>query len=249
MTGPCRYRVDCAYDGSDFSGWQVQPRRVTIQGEFERVLRELTQETIRVEASGRTDAGVHARGQVAHFECASRAMTPKQLMRALNALLPEAIRVLKVRAVSPEFHARFSATGKEYRYFIHNAPVLLPDIRRYRVWVREPLDVQAMQMAARHLEGEHDFAAFAANPNRELEGTRRHVQLLTVRKQGSEIMIQAKGNGFLYKMVRSLAGFLIRVGRGEVDPDTAAAILKSGVRTARVPTAPPHGLFLWRVYY
>jgi tRNA pseudouridine38-40 synthase len=244
-----RYRLEVAYDGTDLSGWQVQPQRTTVQGELERVLLELCGRAVRVEASGRTDAGVHARGQVAHLDWPAVPMPPPRLMRALNALLPDAIRVLRVRRVAADFHARFSARGKEYRYFIDNAPVRMPVDRLYRAWIREPLDVAAMQAAALALVGCHDFAAFAANPNREIDGTTRTLHELRVTRRGTLITIRARGDGFLYKMVRSLAGYLIRVGRGEVAPDEARTILASRIRTARVPTAPPEGLFLWRVYY
>lgn len=247
---PQRYRITVAYDGSAYSGWQVQPRHVTVQGELERVLVELSgAEKVRVESSGRTDRGVHAKEQVAHFDLPSGAFRPDKLRIGMNALLKPDIRILNVRKVPADFHARFSAKGKEYRYFIANEPVPLPFHRLYRTWIKDPLDVKAMQKAARLLEGRHDFVAFAANPNRELDGTVRTLYELSVTRRGAEIMIRARGDGFLYKMVRSLSGFLIRVGRGEVSPETAQTILHSKVRTARVPTAPPEGLFLWRVYY
>lgn len=246
---PLRYRLTLAYDGTAYHGWQVQPRHRTIQGECERVLRELSGVRTRVEASGRTDTGVHARGQVAHFDWAVPVRLPTKLQLGLNALLPPDIRVLAIRRVPAHFHARFSATGKEYRYFIHNAEPIWPDCRSYRLPVRKPLDVQAMSAAAAKLQGYHDFAAFAANPNREIDGTSRTIHRFRVTRQGPLITLQVKGDGFLYRMVRSLAGFLIRVGNGELTPDHARTILASGTRTARVPTAPPQGLFLWRVYY
>ncbi len=244
-----RYRITLAYDGTAYSGWQVQPRHTTVQGELERVLRELSGQPTRVESSGRTDSGVHAREQVAHFDFPSNRFEPAALQRGMNALLEADIRVLNVRKVARSFHARFSAKGKEYRYFIHNDGVLSPFHRHYRTWIKEPLDVPAMCQAAQSLEGYHDFAAFAANPNREVDGTSRNVYRLTVTKRGPEIVMRVVGDGFLYKMVRSMAGFLIRIGRGEVGPETASTILASQIRTARVPTAPPEGLFLWRVYY
>jgi tRNA pseudouridine38-40 synthase len=245
-----RFRLEVAYDGTAYAGWQVQPRHTTVQGELERVLREITgAEKVRVESSGRTDAGVHARGQVAHTDLLDPPMRPEKLALGMNALLAEDIRVQRIRSVPDSFHARFSAIGKEYRYYIHNAPVWSPTDRLYRSWIREPLNLAAMQKAAALLQGQHDFAAFAANPNREIDGTVRHVSILKVAKAGPLITVRAVGDGFLYKMVRSLAGFLIRVGREEVPPQAAADILHSKVRTARVPTAPPEGLFLWKVYY
>jgi tRNA pseudouridine38-40 synthase len=245
-----RFRLDVAYDGTAYAGWQVQPRHTTVQGELERVLKEITgAEKVRVESSGRTDAGVHARGQVAHTDLPDQPMRPEKLALGMNALLAPDIRVRKIREVPDTFHARFSAVGKEYRYFIHNAPVWSPTDRLYRSWIRETLDVPAMQKTARLLQGKHDFAAFAANPNREIEGTVRHVPILNVRKSGELITVRVVGDGFLYKMVRSLTGFLIRIGRGELPPHVATEILHSKVRTARVPTAPAEGLFLWKVYY
>jgi tRNA pseudouridine38-40 synthase len=243
-----RYKMVLAYDGSLYAGWQTQPGHVTIQGELERVLKELTGETARIHSSGRTDRGVHAQGQVAHFDL-EKPVVLRRFVLGFNALLKEDIRVYSIEEVSSEFHARYSAKGKEYRYFIWNGPVLPPSMRFYRTWVRPRLDVKAMQEAARLLVGNNDFAAFSANPNREIDGTVRHLRELVVRRHGREITIVARGDGFLYKMVRSLAGFLIRVGNGELKPEAASTILSSKVRTARVPTAAPQGLFLWRVEY
>ena len=244
-----RYRMLLAYDGTAYAGWQVQPRHRTVQGELERVLEQLTGRPVRVEASGRTDSGVHARGQVAHFDLTDMVIDPDRLQVGLNALLDPDIRVAAVKPTPSTFHARFSAKGKEYRYFIHNDPVVPPFDQRYRTHIRQPLDAAAMQQAAGWLVGRHDFAAFAANPNREIDGTVRTVYRLSVSRKGPLLTLRACGDGFLYKMVRSLAGYLIRVGAGEVAPEAARATLESRVRTARVPTAAPEGLFLWRVYY
>jgi tRNA pseudouridine38-40 synthase len=243
-----RYLAIVAYDGGAYSGWQIQPQRPSVQGELERVIGEITGHRPRVHSSGRTDTGVHARAQPAHFDLPFHADAGK-LQAGLNALLPSDIRVMRVRAVAPDFHARYSCTGKEYRYFIWNGPVLPPFERRYRTWERRPLDVTAMSEAASRLVGRHDFAPFSANPNREIDGTVRHLRKLDVLRRGALVTIVAQADGFLYRMVRSLAGFLIRVGRGELSPQAAGEILAHGIRTARVPTAPPEGLFLWRVFY
>ena len=243
-----RYKMVVAYDGSQYSGWQVQPAHRTIQGELERVLFALTQESVRVQCSGRTDRGVHARAQVAHFDLSAPAICRK-LVHGLNALLAEDIRVFSVAKVPDSFHARFGTEGKEYRYFIYNGPIMPPSLRHTRAWVRPRLDVPAMNRAARMLVGKNDFAAFSANPNREIDGTVRHLRALKVMRRGREVIIVARGDGFLYKMVRSLAGFLIRVGTGELEPSAAESILGSKIRTARVPTAAPQGLFLWKVDY
>jgi tRNA pseudouridine38-40 synthase len=170
-------------------------------------------------------------------------------MKGLNALLPPDIRILRLTRAKADFHARRSAIRKEYRYFIWNHSILDPCRRLYAAHVRHPLDVKAMREAAALLEGRHDFAAFTANPNREVESTVRELKYLRVRKTGTLITVRAASEGFLYKMVRSLCGLLIRVGEGAETPEAARHILHSKVRTARVPTAAPQGLFLWRVWY
>ncbi len=237
-----------AYDGTGYAGWQVQPGAVTIQGAMEAALKQVTGETTRVQCSGRTDAGVHAIGQAAHFDLAKPYALDK-LQFSLNSVLPEDIRVLELKRAQPDFHARFSPKGKEYRYFIWNGPVMPPHLRHHHYFVRKPLDVAAMRRAAALLVGKQDFASFSANPNREISGTVRHLHGLVIAKRGHEIVIRASGDGFLYKMVRSLAGFLIRVGAGDLPPESARTILDAKLRTATVPTAPPEGLFLWKVFY
>lgn len=246
--GGRRYRLTVAYDGTDFHGWQAQPNKATVQGALEAALAQLTGETIRVHSCGRTDTGVHARAQVAHFDLKLPWET-RRLQHGLNALLPDSVRALDLRLARPTFHARYDAKGKEYRYSIWNAPVPCPLHRRQTVHVRLPLDLPAMRQAAGMLEGTRDFAAFSANPHREIGGTVRTLWRLTVRKQGPLITIAAVGDGFLYKMVRSLAGHLIRVGLGAVPAAETAALLASQRRTARVETAPARGLCLWKIHY
>ena len=243
-----RYRIDIAYDGTAYAGWQVQPNGVTVQEKLEQALFELTRQRTKVHGSGRTDQGVHARAQVAHFDLAD-ARDPKALAKGLNALLPGDIRVSRPARADVAFHARRSAVSKEYRYFIWNAENVPPFLRLYRTRVKNRLDVGAMQQAADRLCGRHDFAAFTANPNRPVESTVRTLHELRVARRGSEITIAAVGEGFLYKMVRSLAGFLIRAGEGTICPSETGTILSSRRRTARVETAPPEGLFLWHVTY
>lgn len=247
--GGCRYRMTLAYDGTDFSGWQVQPDKRTVQGEVETGLQHLAGAVVHLHSCGRTDAGVHARAQVAHFDLAAPWKTPGKIGQALNARLPDSIRVLTVRRTRPGFHARYDAQGKQYRYSIWNAPVACPLHRRQTLHVWRPLDVAAMRQAAALLEGQHDFASFSANPGREISGTVRTLWQLAVRQQGPLLTLAVMGDGFLYKMVRSLAGHLIRVGLGAVAADETHAILAARVRTARVETAPPHGLCLWTIYY
>lgn len=243
-----RYKITVSYDGTDYAGWQIQPNGPTVQANIEKALHELSQEKVKVHGSGRTDQGVHARGQVAHFDL-ERPFKPFVLKKALNALLPADIRIVRVELCDPAFHARRSAVSKEYRYFIWNAELMPPCLRRYRTHVRYKLNIDLMEKASAQLTGRHDFASFTANSRKGIDGTVRNLTSLTVKKNGSGILISAVGEGFLYKMVRSLAGYLIRVGQGAVLPDETRHILHAKERTAKVPTARPEGLFLWRVDY
>ena len=171
------------------------------------------------------------------------------LQKALNALLPPTIRVRALRSAAPTFHARYDALGKEYRYTIYNAPVADPCLRRTTLHIRAPLDLAAMRDAAARLVGRHDFAAFSANPHREIGGTVRTLYRLEVSRCGALVTIRAVGDGFLYKMVRSLAGHLVRVGRHAVPAAETDALLASRTRTARVETAPAHALSLHSIHY
>ena len=243
-----RYRIDIAYDGTAYAGWQIQPNGLAIQEVIEKAITRMTSEQTKVHGSGRTDRGVHARQQVAHFDLAA-SFAPESFLKGLNANLPADVRVLKVRLAAPSFHARRSARAKQYRYFIWNGAILPPVRRRYAAHIRKTLNVGSMNDAAALLVGRHDFAAFSANPDRIVESTVRTLKELRVRKASHEVVIVASADGFLYKMVRSLAGFLIRVGEGAVPPSAAREILASKTRTATVPTAPPQGLFLWNVSY
>lgn len=244
-----RYKMAVSYDGTDYAGWQVQPNGVTIQEKLEKAVKEITGETVKIHGSGRTDQGVHAREQVCHFDLQSFGGPLNSLKKGLNAILPADIRVLKIQVTHPSFHARRTAKWKEYRYFIWNGAILPPFLCRYRTHIRHRLDVGLMNRAAAALVGRHDFAAFTANPNREIESTVRRLMSLKVVKRGNEITLITRSDGYLYRMVRSLAGFLIRVGEGAVPWEKAGEILKSRERTARVPTARAQGLFLWKVGY
>lgn len=244
-----RWRIDLSYDGTDYGGWQVQPGTTkTVQATVEKALSILAGTPVKVHASGRTDSGVHARLQVCHADVEKR-IEPDRLRRSMNALTPPDVRVLRAFHVPPDFHARRSVREKEYRYFIWNGEVMPPFLRRYRLHVSRPLDVAAIRSAAKSLIGRHDFASFTANPNREVATTVRAVTRLNVRKRGNEITISVAGEGFLYKMVRSLVGFLLKVGDGRMQPADAERILDARLRTAHVETAPPQGLFLWNVRY
>ncbi len=244
-----RCKLTIAYDGTPYAGWQIQPNKPTVQEDIEQVLKKLTGQALRIHHSGRTDAGVHAKGQVAHVDLDPPVDCAK-FQNSLNALLPDAISIMKLEPVAADFHARFSAVGKEYRYFIWNGPAVPPDLRLYRLHERRTLNISAMKRAAEHLVGPHDFAAFTANPNRKIGGTVKTVRSIRVsRSREGDVQLCVEGKGFLYKMVRSIAGFLLRVGVGELEAVDADRFLRAGNRTHEVPTAPPLGLFLWRVDY
>lgn len=243
-----RYKITISYDGTNYAGWQLQKTHPTVQSKMEEAILERTGETVRVHSSGRTDTGVHARGQVAHFDL-EKGIPAIDLRPGLLAYLPEDIRVEQIEETGQAFHARFSSIGKQYRFRIWNDRVMRAYLRKYRAHVPCPLDLDAMRQAAGDLVGTHDFTAYSSNPKRPVESNVRTLHKLDIEGDGPEVLITAEGSGFLYKMVRSLAGFLIQVGRGEEPASEAAVILESKVRTARVPTAHPQGLYLWEVYY
>ena len=243
-----RYKLRISYDGSGYCGWQIQPNVTSVQESLEVAIKRITGIRPRVHGSGRTDQGVHARCQVAHCDLPSK-LVPRTLWNGLNGVLPPDISIISVARVPCTFHARRSAKGKEYRYFIWNGPTVPPYLRHMRAHVKPKLNVAAMQKAAVLLIGKQDFAAYSANPNRDVESTVREVHQIRIVKKGHELAIIVKGEGFLYKMVRSLAGFLIRVGEGAIFPGDTVRILRTRQRTARVPTAPACGLFLWNVIY
>lgn len=244
-----RYRLKVAYDGTRFAGWQRQPNGLSVQETLERAIAPLAApHACTVHGSGRTDAGVHARGQVVHFDMA-RELPPLKLRRALNGVLPPDVQVLEADEAAANFDARRSAVGKEYRYFVWNDEVLPPDRRLYAAHVRRPMGLDAVRDAAARFVGRHDFAAFSANPNREVLSTVREIFALDVVADGPSLAFHVSGDGFLYKMVRSIAGFLIAVGTGKEKPGAVDEVMASRSRTARVESAPPQGLFLWRVWY
>lgn len=238
-----------AYDGSDFQGWQVQPNRRTVQEVIEQAISQISDGVRpRIHGSGRTDTGVHARGQVFHVD-SHRRYSEGKWREALNGVLPEDVRILEVKQVAPDFHSRFDARSKQYRYFIYNQAVLPPDLRRYRLHVRTPLNVEAINQAVGRLRGEHDFRSFSANRGKEEETTVRTLHELRVESEGPELCIIAEADGFMYKMVRQLAGALIRVGLGELTLEDIQTLLDKPKRTHVAPTAPAQALFLWQVTY
>ena len=242
-----RWKCVCAYDGAAFAGWQSQVGGTGIQDTIERRLAEILGNQVRIHASGRTDAGVHALGQVFHFDAPWR-HGPEKLLAALRHGLPPSIQIRSVKAVPDSFHARFSATGKRYVYHIHLGDAD-PFTRPYCWPVFSELDMKAMEAAASVLRGRHDFRAMAATNGPELDDTVRDLRRLDIVRRGPRLRIVAEADGFMYKMVRSLAGTLVLAGLGRLKPADLAHILASRKRTAAVHTAPPQGLFLEKVFY
>ena len=244
-----KYKVVIAYDGTSFSGWQYQENALGIQQVVEEALAYLERGPVRVYGSSRTDAGVHAKGFVAHFHL-TKPIPPKNLVKAMNSRLPESVRILKAAYAKEDFDARLSAKGKEYRYQLYQADILPPHLVPYWTFCHRRLDLKAMQQAAAYFVGEHDFLSFAANPDREIETTVRRIFSFEVKKSGPKYTFIVRGNGFLYKQVRSMVGFLVSVGKGNEKPEAVKELLeKHPPRTARVETAPGRGLFLWKVFY
>lgn len=242
-----RLMVTLEYDGTGFYGWQVQAEGRTVQGVVEEAIQRTTGEGARVTGASRTDSGVHAEGQVAHFDTGSR-LSADQILRALNYRLPDDVSVLDCREADAAFEARYSASSKLYRYRMLLCPVRRPLSDRFAVRVWESLDLEAMQSCASLLLGEHDFASFATEHAESESGVRRVLRSEFVR-EGDELLYFVEANGFLYNMVRAVVGTLLMVGRGKLTPDGFAAVLAARDRAAAGPTAPARGLTLVRVNY
>jgi tRNA pseudouridine38-40 synthase len=232
-----------AYDGTDYAGFQVQPNAPTVQGELERVLAEICGEPVRITGAGRTDAGVHATGQVIDFRTAS-ALDGSTMERGVNALLPEDIAVSGLEPAGETFHSRFSATGRTYEYRIRNAPTRDPLERRREQWLPVTLDRGAMREASARLVGRHDFAAFAAGASGE-----RTVRRAVLSEEGTILRVEIEADAFLRGMVRGIVGTLLWVGRGKTSVDRFTEILRSGDRAQAGPSAPAQGLCLIKVDY
>lgn len=267
---PHNWKLTLAYDGTDFNGWQVQPGKPTVQGELQAALLRITGENPLPQGSGRTDAGVHALGQVASF--ALQAPIPAEnLYRALNRTLPRSIRILEAQAAPADFHARHAAVAKTYEYCVHLGENCLPFLARYVYCCRWPMDTDALAAAASAFVGEHDFLSFAAS---DPDLTHRHLEHALEAKAQAQIdpptairtvfssewerrhtdadellVYRIRGNGFLHHMVRNLVGTMIEVGRGRWQPEEVAKILAARNRSAAGPTAPAQGLFLHSVEY
>ena len=254
------FKITLAYDGTGFVGWQRQTNGISIQALIEDALRELDGRDVTVTGAGRTDAGVHACGQVAAFTIA-RELGPDAVVRALNAHLPHAIRVITAEAAPAGFHPRFGARAKTYRYRMWNHEVMSPFDRAYAWHVAGPLDVAAMAAAARLLEGRHDFAAFQAAGSSVATTEREIFESLILRPCDPStpreplgcpepvIVYEVTGSGFLRHMVRIIVGSLVEIGRGRRPIEWIGEAIAARDRAAAGPTAPPHGLFLVRVDY
>lgn len=237
-----RVRLTVAYDGTNYHGWQVQDNGRTIESELNRCLSELLGERIRVIGASRTDAGVHALCNVAVFDTESR-MPAEKVSYALNQRLPEDIRVRKSEEVEADWHPRRCESRKTYEYRIYCGEFPMPVKRLYSYFTYHDLDVESMRRGAAFLEGEHDFRSFCQTGS-QAESTVRTVYSVEVEEQGEELVIRVCGNGFLYNMVRIIAGTLLEVGRGRRRPEDLAAVLQAADRSAAGPTAPAHGLTL-----
>jgi tRNA pseudouridine38-40 synthase len=247
-------KLTIAYDGADFHGWQWQPGLPTIQGALHDAVRQITQETIVVHGASRTDAGVHALGQVAHFKTHST-LDALEFQRGMNALLPPSVRIVAAQDVGQDFHSRWMAQGKTYRYRIYRGEVLLPFDHRRALHYPWPLDEAAMAVAARAFEGEHDFTSFAASSGSEEDDKDRDMRRLIysseiVREQDrDEIAYVVRGRSFLRYMVRKVVGTLIEVGKARLTPADIPQIFEARDRSRSGPTVPPEGLYLVALEY
>ena len=253
-------RLVVAYDGADFAGWQRQAGQRTVQGELEAVLAAIEGAPVHVAGAGRTDAGVHAAGQVASLRLTAP-IAAERLVRAFNATLPPDVRVLAAEETFERFHARLHARGKTYRYFVWHAPMDHPALRRVAWHVPQRLSIEAMAEAAALFVGEHDFDAFQGQGG-QVRTTVLRVTGATIdadaalpgwcaprEDHGRLVCLEVSGTGFLRHMVRAVAGTLVQVGKGRLRREDVTRALTSGERSAAGPTAPPHGLHLWRVHY
>ncbi|MCU9594062.1 tRNA pseudouridine(38-40) synthase TruA [Caldibacillus thermolactis] len=243
-------RVKCiiSYDGSDFVGYQVQPNGRTVQGEIEKVLSRMHKgEFVRIHGSGRTDRGVHAKGQVIHFDTYLD-LKGEQWTRALNAQLPEDIVVLTTESVDCSFHARFSAKGKEYHYYLYRDTKRNPFLRNYAFHYPYPLEIDSMKKALEFFLGTHDFTSFSSAKS-DIEDRVRTIDMFRLVEEEQKLIFKIKGNGFLYNMVRIIVGTVLEVGEGKRKPEDVLEILQAKNRGAAGKTVPGHGLYLYKVYY
>ncbi len=246
--GQRNLKLTIEYDGTDFHGWQRQQETRTVQGVLEEALAGLFRRRVELHGASRTDRGVHAAGQVASGTCPAVIPTDR-LCRVINGCLPSDLRVREVVETSPAFHARFAAVGKHYRYTLDRSEVASPFRSRYALHCSHPLDVEAMREAAARFVGEHDYASFQCASGQEREETLRRIHAVRVEECAGVLSIDVWGRSFLYRMVRTMVGTLLEVGRARHPPEWVTEILRSRDRRHAGPTAPPQGLSLMRVYF
>ena len=242
-----RIALGLEYDGSCFSGWQLQAHARSVQGCLEEALGRVADHSVRVHCAGRTDAGVHARSQIVHFDTDAQ-RSPHSWVLGTNTNLPGEISLLWAQIVEEEFHARFSATGRSYRYLILNRRSRPALLRGKVTWEHKPLDAERMHAAAQHLLGEHDFSAYRAQ-GCQAKSPVRHVRRINVRREGEWIVLDIDANAFLHHMVRNIAGVLIAIGEGRQSTAWSREVLETRNRTLGGVTAPPDGLYLAAVQY
>ncbi len=251
MAEMLKFKLVIAYDGTAYQGWQVQKIGTGVQEKVEAAFGKIFPSVKRIHSSSRTDTGVHALGMVAHVEipAAEFKMPPGRLALGLNALLPEDIRVMSAVRVQEKFHARFDASGKQYRYYVWNHPAMNP-LLHGRAWhVPRGLDLKAMRAAAKLFIGKHDFRCFAGTRSYEMESNVRTLTRCDIKQSGPQLTFVIEGDGFLYKMCRGIVGTLVQVGQGKIPLAVVQDILASRDRKAAGMTAPAHGLVLWKVFY
>ncbi len=241
-------KLTIEYDGKDFNGWQKQPNKLNIQGTIEQAIKTITGEEVDLQASGRTDAGVHALGQVANFKTNSTIPTEK-IPIALNCNLKKSIRILKAEEVDEKFHSRLNCKNKTYRYIINNSEIPSAIYRNLETHIPYKLDIEKMTQAVKQFEGEHDFKAFKASGTSSKSSIRTIYNAQIIQMPNNRIYIELTGNGFLYNMVRIIAGTLVDVGIGKIKPEEIIKIIESKDRAKSGKTLPPQGLYLVQVKY
>lgn len=241
-------KLTIEYDGKEFNGWQKQPSKLNIQGTIEQAIKTITGENVDLQASGRTDAGVHALGQVANFKTNSNIPIEKMSI-AINCNLKKSIRIVKAEEVEERFHSRLSCKRKTYRYIINNSEIPSAIYRNLETHIPYKLDIEKMKQAVKYFEGEHDFKAFKASGTSSKSSIRTIYKAEVLKMPNNRIYIELTGNGFLYNMVRIIAGTLVDVGTGEIKPEDIEKIIESKDRTNAGKTLPPQGLYLVCVNY
>ena len=241
-------KLTIEYDGKEFGGWQKQPNKLNIQGTVERAIEEITGEKIELNASGRTDSGVHSLGQVANFKTNS-SIPIEKIPIAINTKLKKSIRIIKAEEVEERFHSRLSCKKKTYRYIINNNEKASAIYRNLEYHIPQKLDIEKMKQAIKYFEGEHDFKAFKASGTSSKSSVRTIFKADIYQQKDNRLWIELTGNGFLYNMVRIIVGTLVDVGLGKIKPEEIYKIISEGKRENAGKTVPPNGLYLLKVEY